>query len=329
MRIMDNPKPTFMGVFKDILPEYIAYKQAQGYKFHRAIRGLENFDRFTVEIGLNDIQLPKSVANQWCELREDEAPRNREARVSILRQFAIYLQEIGVESYIPKQLTGATSAFVPYIFTDEELGNIFATIDRIKPNPISNADIVYPILFRILYGCGLRVSEAINLRIEDVDLKKGTLRIMKSKFEKDRIVPMSDSLWSIVAAYSEKYHSVSSVDDYFFTMKTGKNLNAHTVSLRFRGILWKSGISHGGRGKGPRLHDIRHTFSVYSLKQQVDNGVDIYTSLPILSTYLGHDSISSTEKYVRLVEAMFSDLVKQVETVTDYVFPEVYSNEAY
>ena len=64
----------------------------------------------------------------------------------------------------------------------------------------------------------------------------------------------------------------------------------------------ESGISHGGKGRGPRLHDLRHTFAVHSVNQMVRQGVYLYRSLPILSIYLGHASVQATERYVRLTE---------------------------
>ncbi|MDA3938904.1 MAG: tyrosine-type recombinase/integrase [Spirochaetia bacterium] len=97
-----------------------------------------------------------------------------------------------------------------------------------------------------------------------------------------------------------------------------------TAYENFRNILWQSEISHGGKGIGPRMHDLRHTFAVHSLNNMVKQGIDIYCALPILSTYLGHASTASTEHYVRLTVEFFPDLIKLVNPVSKYVLPAVY-----
>lgn len=101
-----------------------------------------------------------------------------------------------------------------------------------------------------------------------------------------------------------------------------------SVYARFRYILEQAGIKHGGRGNdGPRLHDLRHTFSVHSLEQMVQQGFDIYSALPILSTYLGHRTIESTEKYLRLTSAAHNDIITALEPLYENLFPEVEKDE--
>jgi integrase/recombinase XerD len=108
----------------------------------------------------------------------------------------------------------------------------------------------------MLYGCGLRISEAVNLRNEDVNLNEGILRINNSKFDKSRLVPMADSLTIICRSLHNRLHLYSKATQYFFTNKDGSHVSADLVYRRFRDVLWESGIPHGGRRKGPRLHDL-------------------------------------------------------------------------
>jgi integrase len=86
-------------------------------------------------------------------------------------------------------------------------------------------------------------------------------------------------------------------------------------------VIWAAGISHGGRSNGPRVHDFRHTFSVYSLKAMTDKGMDIYCALPLLSTYLGHASLSATGQYVRLTQDMFPEIIEKVNAIAAFVIP--------
>ena len=85
---------------------------------------------------------------------------------------------------------------------------------------------------------------------------------------------------------------------------------------------WRSNIQYLGKNKGPRVHDLRHTFAVNSLVKMVEAGLDLYVSLPILSTYLGHQSIESTNRYVRLTSMLFPDLMNDIDYSLIDVFPK-------
>jgi integrase len=114
---------------------------------------------------------------------------------------------------------------------------------------------------------------------------------------------------------------------HYFRNKDGTPLTHDCVYKHYRKLLWKAGISHGGKGKGPRLHDFRHVFCVHTLAKQVKAGVDLYVALPILSTYVGHSSITATQRYVRLTAEAYPELIKKISCVCAYVLPEVTKDE--
>lgn len=161
------------------------------------------------------------------------------------------------------------------------------------------------------------------LKLRGVDLKQGIVTIRNSKFKKDRLIPMSPSLTRYLEAYSLKFHTISTPEDHFFMKKDRTPTSGDSVYDTFRSILWKIGISHGGKGRGPRVHDFRHTFSVHALNQMVRQGVDLYCALPILSTYLGHASVEATERYVRLTEEAYPGILETVSRTCAYIFPAV------
>ena len=99
------------------------------------------------------------------------------------------------------------------------------------------------------------------------------------------------------------------------------------VYKAFRKFLWKAGISHGGKGKGPRLHDLRHSFCVHTLARQAKDGIDVYIALPVLSTYVGHGSVGATQRYVRLTAEAYPDLIEKASQTCSYVIPEVVEDE--
>jgi len=155
-----------------------------------------------------------------------------------------------------------------YIFSEKELKNIFTICDNYPVSNVSpNRHLILPLVLRMLYGCGLRISEALNLKCNDIDLKQGTLFIRDAKFGKERIVPMAKTLTQRCRQYVDKVHNYNSCNPFFFPSPYGGRYNESTIYKLFRQILWKVGISHSG--KGPRLHDVRHSYSVHCLKKWV------------------------------------------------------------
>ena len=153
------------------------------------------------------------------------------------------------------------------------------------------------------------------------------LHIWDSKFQKDRMIPMSQTLTSVCIAYSKNCNSGKLPYAYFFSPNGNRRYSAQTIYNRFRDVLFICGIPHRGKGKGPRLHDLRHTFAVHSLQQLAENGEDLYTVLPILSEYMGHSSVSATQYYLRLTAEVFPDIMEMVEEKFGDVYPEVVCDE--
>ncbi len=316
----------FVGSFGDLLIQFVQFKQSLGYKYIAEEEMLKRFSKFTVNYTVKDYILTKKLVDAWTEKRPTERDVTREKRINNIRQFAKYLADLGYEAYIPYcKIKVDRNSYVPYIFTQEQLRSFFAVCDDIKPHPLSNRHLFLPAIYRLLYGCGLRISEALALKLRDVDLKDGIVTIHGAKFSKDRLTPMSSSLQLYLKRYFVKVHGVSEPEDYFFIKKDKTPIASSTVYKSFRNLLWQSGISHGGKGRGPRLHDFRHTFAVNSLNNMVKNGLDLYCALPVLSTYLGHVSTTATEKYLRLTEEAYPGLLDSVDKLCSYIFPEVTS----
>lgn len=315
---------SFVGDFKELLIQFVQMKQSLGFDYTREADALKRFSKFTLNCKIENHALTKELADAWTAKRPGERDVTWEHRINDLKQFALYLGNHGYDAYIPSCRAKINRhLFVPYIFTPEQLRRIFTECDNIKPHPLSNKHLVFPAIYRILYGCGLRISEALALRQKDVDLKQGIVTIRNSKFKKDRLIPMSLSLTKYLTAYALKIHKLSKPEDYFFMKKNRTSYSSDTLNDNFHHILWKCGISHGGKGRGPRMHDLRHTFSVHSLNQMVRQGVDLYCALPILSTYLGHASVGATERYVRLTEEAYPGLLDTVSQTCAYIFPVV------
>lgn len=314
------------GVNAYFIERYIAFKRNMGYALSNTYN-FKTFDEFTINNGATSVGLTKGLAEKWKEKRPNESDVTRYKRVNDITNFCIYLNQLGYQSYIPRAPEKYQSTFTPYIFSKQELKLFFTACDTIKVHGKSNMKFILPVVFRVIYGCGLRINEALSLKNKDVNLDDCYIIIREAKNGCDRILPLSDSLITVCKQY--KVHFLSSgSDDYFFIQFNGNRYASDTVYKWFRKILWEAGISHGGKGLGPRVHDLRHSFSVHSLAEMSRKGLDLYYSLPVLSKYLGHNSLEATDKYVRLTSDMYPELIQDVNNLCSYLFPEVKSDEA-
>lgn len=262
-----------------------------------------------------------------------EADRTRYHRFSLIRQLAEYMTRMGYPAYIPtsSEVGKQHKGFVPYIFTHEEIRRFFEALDSMKPAKKTSAPrrhLVMPVLFRLMYCCGLRMSETTTLKGEDVDLCSGILTIRDSKFGKSRYVPMSEELTVFCSEYA-KTRLIGTPDDWFLPARDGGFYGNRSVYTAFRELLQIANISHGGRGKGPRVHDLRHTFAVHCLQKWTANGLDITTALPHLREYLGHENICATEQYLRMTAEVYPEISALMQEKFGYLIPngEVIPNE--
>lgn len=314
----------FVGEFKELLRDFVNMKRSLGYKYCTIPANLRRFSEFSLHYEIHCQTLSKSLVEDWTAKKPNESTKTWEHRASDLRQFALYLRHRGYDAYIPPgKRKVRRGEFVPYIFTHDEIERFFHVCDHLTPHPQSNKHLYFPLLFRLLYACGLRISEAIHLTISDLDLEAGILTIRSSKFNNDRLIPLSTGLLDMCRRYSHHFNRQANPDQHFFRNKNATPLTHDNVYKRFRELLWMAGISHGGKGKGPRLHDLRHSFCVHTLAKQVREGVDLYCALPILSAYLGHTSVAATQHYLRLTAEANPELIQNVSNVCSYIFPEV------
>jgi len=325
---MDTREQLTPRALKALLEEFLVQKRAVGYKYSAPEHNLKKFIDFVGGCPQPEALLTKEAVLKYCQRRPSETPKTHSNRVTDLRQFIAFLNANGFSAYMPKPPRKQQSKYLPYVFTHEEMSAIIAAADSLKKQSRYNCAEVYPVLFRVLYGCGLRISEALNLRVIDVDTKKLTLTIRESKFKKSRIVLMSDSLGCVVSRFIKQHFLLSADSDFLFKNRDGSRRSPDTVYDCFRELIWKCGIPFRGRGYGPRLHDVRHTFCCHSLKKMSDEGIDMYCALPVLSAYVGHSCISSTERYLRLTEEFYPDVRRRMRATAQHVYPEVYMHEA-
>ena len=315
--------------FTQIVGDYVQEKQAIGYHFGKASRTLRRIVDIQEGIDHGTPRLSRKLVDWWIEKTPWENETNRSRRISVLRGLGIYMARMGYDAIIVPQRLALVKdyAYVPYIFSDCELGSLLGTVDQLCAAGIStHSDLVFPLVFRILIGCGSRITETLQIEKKDVDVEKGTLTLLNTKNRKERIIPMAESLAQRCRQYVCNTQSIRSFNSsrWFFPNKESIPYSSGTAYSLYRKALRLSYISHGGRGKGPRLHDLRHTYAVRVLNKWVRDGKNLTTALPYLAIYMGHEGLKACQHYLRLTAVMFPGLIRTVEKEYGWIIPEAY-----
>ena len=318
----------FNSIYGFHIKKFIDMKRTFGFKYNSGSYILSCIDTLAIERGETSCGITKEFAEAWNRKQLNESDRYQYARRIILARFSSYLNDLGIQSYIPKLPPYPKSNFIPYIYSLEEIYSLFKASDDLKLQVADKGSIIFciPLLIRLLYATGLRISEALALQCDDVNLDENYLHVKDCKNGRERIIPIADSLSSACREYL-KYRKLLPVKKtnsrYFFVNLDGNNArNNSSVRIWFRKCLRMAGIPYTGRHHGPRIHDLRHTFAVHSLASMVEDGIDLYVSLPVLSNYLGHQSLEATGHYVRLTANMYPNLVSNMNIVCLDVFPK-------
>lgn len=321
---------SFWSVFAPHISDFIGLKRSLGYKYREEERILYAFDQFILDQGHTGPGLTKEISDKWATGCHNEAELTNYSKVKLVKQFAEYLHDQGIKTYVPKLPKYPGNTFIPYIYSHDEISTIFRACDslRMKCRNVYSCFLIMPCLLRLLYGTGIRISEALSLKNRDVNTAESQLSLKDTKNGKDRLVPMSSSLTTVCNDYLEQrtklpLGGLKREDGPFFVSLNGGVCSQGAVHRWFRKVLVLAGIPFTGDRKGPRIHDIRHTFACHSFLKLSDEGVDLYCSWPYLSTYLGHQSLESTEQYIRLTSQMYPDLLKDTDRMYVDVLPDV------
>jgi integrase/recombinase XerD len=247
----------------DAIAALVAQKRVVGYKYDTEARVLARFEAFCrIEFpGLGAVSQASVEAWVASARRREVRPATLQALAAPVRELARWLGHRGVHAYVlPVGVLARPVRYVPHIYTDQELAALFAQTDRCRYcSQVPFRHLVMPVLFRTIYACGLRLSEARLLRPGDVDIDAGVLQVRDAKGGKDRQVPVSEPLRVRLSDYHAQLVGCSAQVDlglsWFFPGRNGLPLTLANIDKNFRRFLWRARISHGGRGHGPRVHD--------------------------------------------------------------------------
>lgn len=235
-------------------------------------------------------------------------------RLKLLRSFLRWLQQFEPRTEVPDDAIFGRlpERQAPHIYSEQEIVDLLAAARRLGPTP-GLRGVIFETLFGLIASTGMRISEALSLRNEDVDLKCGMLTIHQTKFGKSRQVPMHLSTVEALRRYCwmRDLAGESTQDDAPFFVGTrgrrrGLPLGIHQVERVFAGLREQLGWRNRGTHHAPRIHDLRHTFVVRRIMRWQAQGVDIDQAMLSLSTYVGHAMVTNTYWYLSAVPELMA-----------------------
>ena len=314
----------YKGPFSIQLKEYIDEKRRLGCKYTAEEEISHKFDEFSMYYDCTN-GISRQLADDFTELQPNWKEATQKRRISFMMNFGRYLLNHDIKAALPDKacLHSAYESFKPYIFTHEQVQQLFELADEIHPN-YRNSHIFYPVLFRVLYCTGIRLGEALSMTMADVDLEHLTITIRNPKNHRDRRLPIGESLKSYLEWYIKEVHPVYHEEDLFFMTRGKQAYHGGNCNVFFVSLIKKIGIPYGGyKNRGPSIHCLRHTFCVHSLNKMLSDGIPNGVALTLLSNYMGHQSLSATGRYLQLTAEAFPCLTERIESMYGDVFPEV------
>ena len=303
-------------ILSEVIASFVDHQQAIGMRFRTEARTLKSFCRF-----VGDRPIPEVTPDQVLAFLAGNGPVTRfwERKHSVLTglyRFAV-ARGYADRSPLPRTVPEPLKAFVPYIYSREEISRLLgatALIDH--PRCPLDAD-TYRTLLLLLYGAGLRIGEALVLTLADVDLNEGVLCVRESKFYKTRLVPVGHDLLRILSRHATRGRGRVQLEpgSLLFLTRQGAAVTHQHAERVFCRLRVKANVVRDGAGRRhqPRLHDLRHSFAVHRLISLYRDGADVQRLLPKLATYLGHINISGTQRYLSLTPDLLHEASRRFE----------------
>ena len=307
-----------MNTLRQAVQEYLSMRRDLGFKLHDAGKGLLDFVAFMQRRRASYIT--QALALAWAQLPVNVQPAHWAQRLCFVRGFARYRSATDPRTQIPPQglLPFQPKRARPYLYSDDEIRRLLrAALDM--PYRYRSGELrpwVFYCLFGLLSVSGLRLGEARNLELQDVDLKAALLTIRGAKFGKDRLVPLHVSTCKVLADYiarRNRHWAERSVSSYLFVSSLGNRLDSGDIHRTFYTLSRQIGLRGASDSHGPRLHDMRHRFATNTLVRWYSSDQDPERLLPILSAYLGHVHIEDTQWYLSGSPELMREAMRRLE----------------
>lgn len=307
---------------------FLSEKRSLGFLYEDGEAVLYNFDCFCIRNYPNTNELTQNLVMDWAVQRNTESSNSFRLRLQPIREFGKFLNRKGECAYIlPTTVSPKRIEYIPYIYSKFELKLLFEAIDSI---PSSRKDpfkgITLSTMIRLIYCCGLRPKEARLLKLDAVNFTNCTIFIKNSKGYKDRLLPVSPDVVTLLKNYDNIIRNTVKDRTYFFSTAKNCFYSKDWLKSNFRKILKQANLINA-IGNSPRLYDMRHTFATNQLIKWHEEGKDLRVYLPILSEYLGHADLSCTSYYIHLSPQLLSDKMLTQFYKCENLIPEVPKSE--
>lgn len=304
---------------RDAIDQYIAWRQLNGAKYKRETVLFNLFLKHADGDASCDAVTSEQAEAFLAGTRPLTAYRSN--KYSLLSGFYRYAIGRGYASCSPLRDNEPRKPPYarPYVYSHDELRRLFGAIDASRQNAVQLDARTFRTLLLVLYGAGLRLGEACNLRLIDVDLSEAVLTVHDGKFYKSRLVPVGPQLADALRSY-ETVRTARPLPEgkasRFLANRNGTPLCHVTVREALVGLLHNAGISRqvSPGQQPPRLHSFRHSFAVHRLTSWYRQGADVQRLLPVLSTYMGHKDLSGTQTYLTMTPELLQQASLRLES---------------
>ena len=307
-----------MNTLRQAVEEYLNLRRSLGFKLVEAGKGLHDFVTYMEQRRASYIT--QALALAWAQQPSNVQPAHWAQRLSFVRGFARYRSASDSRTQIPPQglLPFQPKRARPYLYSDDEIKSLLSAALKMSCHFERGAlrPWVYHCLFGLLSVSGLRLGEARNLELQDVDLKAAVLTIRAAKFGKNRMVPLHSSTCKVLADYIDRrnrHWARRPVSPYLFVSSRGNRLDNGEIHRTFYALSRQIGLRGPCDSHGPRLHDMRHRFATTALVAWYRAGQDPERRLPLLSAYLGHVHIADTQWYLSGSPELMREAMRRLE----------------
>lgn len=300
--------------FQKYLADYLSLRRSMGFKLITDGNALNTFVMFLEKNNFDYITNEISLC--WAKMSKSKRPYQWGRRLCFIRGFTRYLSIFDSRTEIPPVdlLPATKKRLTPYLFSEHTVEALLvAAKGRLRMHPFSSHTLYC--LLGLMSVTGLRISEALNLAVNDVDFKTNILTVHNSKFGKSRLIPLDQSTINALSDYLKARHDVlaGSSIDYYFISKKMSQVSYDWVRYHFRQLITSIGINNVPGNPRPRIHDLRHYFAISTISNWYENGQDVNSKLPILSAYLGHVETRDTYWYISACPRLMNAATKRLE----------------
>jgi integrase len=307
-----------MNQLRETSERYLQLRRELGYKLRGVACLIRSFVAFAEREGAAHITT--DLALRWAQQPLGAQPATWAARLGVVRRFAVWLSASDGRTEVPPAglLPCRYRRKRPYIYSDAEIESLVRAAGRI-PSAAGLKGRTFATIFGLLAVTGLRVSEALTLDRQDVDLEQGVLRVRRTKFGKSRLVAVHESTRQPLADYARHRDRVvqQPATAAFFLSERGGRVTEWATRYNFAKVSREVGLrgptTNCRHGRGPRLHDMRHRFAVCTLLGWYRAGIDVEREVPKLATYLGHVHVNETYWYIEAVPELLGLATRRLE----------------